>query len=94
MQNPQATDEELLRAHTPSYIQSVRELYRPGATLTAKGEVAEAQGDSLIISGDIYCNRFTEVAARTAAGCAVEVSVGGARVWKARLGCCACGACG
>lgn len=31
-------------------------------------------GDTFIISGDIYCNAHTDAAARSAAGCAIQVS--------------------
>jgi acetoin utilization deacetylase AcuC-like enzyme len=70
---PKATDEELVRAHAAEYISAVGALYRPGVTTATSGGPAEARGDALIISGDVYCNQHTSLAARTAAGCAVEV---------------------
>jgi hypothetical protein len=39
----------------------------------ADGTPAKQEGDCMIISGDIYCNQHTALAARTAAGCASEV---------------------
>jgi hypothetical protein len=70
----QATTEELTRVHTPAHIAAVDGLYRPGETLAAGGGPAPVEGDALIISGDIFCNEHTSLAARTAAGCAIEVS--------------------
>lgn len=50
----------------------VDNLYSP-ETLTSDGEPVVAEGDALLISGDIYCTQNTALAARTAAGCCVEV---------------------
>jgi acetoin utilization deacetylase AcuC-like enzyme len=82
-----ATDAELARAHDSSYVRAVDEVYRPGATLSPDGGVAplEEGGDAILISGDMYCNPHTPLAARTAAGCAVEVGAGiGAGVGSGR----------
>jgi hypothetical protein len=40
----------------------------------ADGTPAKQEGDCMIITSDIYCNQHTALAARTAAGCAAEVS--------------------
>lgn len=40
---------------------------------TDEGELLRRIGDTYIITGDIYCNTHTNVAARSAAGCAVQV---------------------
>jgi hypothetical protein len=47
-------------------------LYSPN-TLAADGEPVEVEGDCLLISSDIYCTEHTAIAARSAAGCCVEV---------------------
>jgi hypothetical protein len=43
--------------------------------VTTEGKPAEQVGDTFIISGDIYCNRHTSMAARSAAGCCVQVEL-------------------
>jgi hypothetical protein len=40
---------------------------------TDEGELLRRIGDTFIITGDIYCNTHTNEAARSAAGCAVQV---------------------
>lgn len=41
---------------------------------TDNGELLERMGDTYIITGDIYCNSHTNTAARSAAGCAIQVN--------------------
>jgi hypothetical protein len=41
---------------------------------TDEGELLKRIGDTFIITGDIYCNAHTNAAARSAAGCAIQVS--------------------
>lgn len=43
---------------------------------TDEGELLSRIGDTFIITGDIYCNAHTNLAARSAAGCAIQVGVG------------------
>ncbi|WIA41969.1 hypothetical protein OEZ86_009272 [Tetradesmus obliquus] len=65
-----ATDEELLKCHSRAHIDRVDGLY--SNPVTTEGQPAEQVGDTFIISSDIYCNRHTSMAARSAAGCCVQ----------------------
>ncbi|KAF6252538.1 hypothetical protein COO60DRAFT_516835 [Scenedesmus sp. NREL 46B-D3] len=65
-----ATDEELLKCHSKAHIDRVDGLY--SNAITTEGRRAEQVGDAFIISEDIYCNRHTSMAARSAAGCCVQ----------------------
>ena len=79
----QASDDELLMCHSEDHIKRVDGLYMNPRRIS-DGQLAEREGDTYIISGDIFCNRHTSTAARSAAGCAAQVT------WcffTARLGC-------
>lgn len=43
--------------------------------LNDDGKLLERIGDTYIITGDIFCNQHTNIAARSAAGCAIQVRV-------------------
>lgn len=63
----------------------VTSLYNRAPELrTDEGELLDRIGDTFIITGDIYCNEHTNVAARSAAGCAIQVRL---TAMKARVGC-------
>jgi len=52
----------------------VSNLYRSAPDMrTEDGQLLERLGDTFIITGDIYCNSHTNTAARSAAGCAIQV---------------------
>lgn len=55
----------------------VSNLYRFAPDMrTEDGQLLERLGDTFIITGDIYCNSHTNTAARSAAGCAIQVRRG------------------
>lgn len=58
----EATDEELLRAHSAEHLKDV-------------ASRAESAGDDVSVSGDMFCNRHTHRAARLAAGCVVDATL-------------------
>jgi hypothetical protein len=52
----------------------VTNLYNRAPELrTEEGELLDRIGDTFIITGDVYCNQHTNIAARSAAGCAIQV---------------------
>eukprot|EP00878_Enallax_costatus_P034372 GHUV01038105.1.p1 GENE.GHUV01038105.1~~GHUV01038105.1.p1 ORF type:complete len:226 (+),score=44.43 GHUV01038105.1:518-1195(+) len=66
-----ASDDELLMCHTKEHIQRVDALYMNPIQIS-DGEPAKQEGDTYIISEDIFCNRHTSTATRSAAGCAAQ----------------------
>lgn len=56
-------------------VLQVSHLYNDAPSMhTDEGDLLKRIGDTFIITGDIYCNAHTNAAARSAAGCAIQVS--------------------
>ena len=52
----------------------VTDLYNAALSMCdGEGNSLERLGDTWIITGDIFCNQHTNIAARSAAGCAIQV---------------------
>lgn len=61
----------------PTPLLQVTSLYARAPEMhTDEGELLARIGDTFIVTGDIYCNAHTNVAARSAAGCAIQVRPG------------------